>query len=329
MSERREYGNLILSPSPHIHSGENILWVTLTYLLALLPVVLMSFFDYGLQSARVLCLSMGSAVAFEWLIQLLFGKEVTVHDGSALLTGLIFGLLMPAGAPWWLVLTGTFVSILVGKQIFGGNGGYPFNPALIGWAAVRISWYGYMDYNLGYLNFSLPFPMEYPLTLLKNSGMSGVKGFSEMNLFLGNQVGGLGTVYIYLLLIGGLMLLLRGVVSWHIPVSFIGGVLLTSLIFYLVNAEKYGDPLFHLLTGSVVFGAFFLATDHSTSPVNGLAMIFYGLGCGIFTMLFRAWSVYPDGVVFAILFMNILNPLLDRIRPNVPGWVPPLQEVKE
>ena len=221
------------------------------------------------------------------------------------------------------------MSILIGKQIFGGNGGYPFNPVLIGWAAVRISWYGYMDYGLGFMNFSLPFSMEYPLTLLKKSGMSGVKGFSEMNLFLGNQVGGLGTVYIYLLLIGGLILLLRGVVSWQIPVSFIGGVLLTSLIFYLVNAGKYGDPLFHVLTGSVVFGAFFLATDHSTSPVNGLAMIFYGLGCGIFTMLFRAWSIYPDGVVFAILLMNILNPLLDRIRPKVPGWVPQLEEVKE
>ncbi len=329
MSERREYGSLILSPAPHIHGGENILWVTLTYILALSPVLIMSLLDYGFQSARVLCLSMGSAMAFEWLIQLLFRKKVTVHDGSALLTGLIFGMLMPAGAPWWLVLTGTFVSILIGKQIFGGNGGYPFNPALIGWASVRISWYGHMDYGLGFLNFSLPFPSEYPLTLLKKSGMSGVKGFSEMNLFLGNQVGGLGTVYIYLLLIGGLILLVRGVASWQIPVSFIGGVLLTSLIFYLVNGAKYGDPVFHLFTGSVVFGAFFLATDHSTSPVNGLAMIFYGLGCGIFTMLFRAWSIYPDGVVFAILLMNILNPLLDRIRPKVPGLVPQLKQAKE
>ncbi len=105
MSERREYGSLILSPSPHIHSGENILWVTLTFILALMPVVIMSLMDYGFQSARVLCLSVGSAMAFEWLIQLLFGKKVTLYDGSAFLTGLIFGLLMPPGVPWWLVLT--------------------------------------------------------------------------------------------------------------------------------------------------------------------------------------------------------------------------------
>ena len=314
--ERRQPKGLVFSPAPHIHSGESVAWINLTIIAALVPVMVFSVMGYGWHAARVMGVAVSSAVSFEWLIEKVFGKPVRVYDCSAVVTGLVFSLLLPPSVPWWLVVTGSFVSILVGRQIFGGNGGSPFNPALVGWASVRLSWNSHIDYDLAFINYDLKFPVEYPLSVLKQSGASALGEYKGMSLFMGSQTGGIGTAAIFLLLIGGIILLARGVINWRVPVFFIGGVALTALVFYLSDSGKYASPLFHILTGSVVFGAFFLAPDHSSSPVNGIAMSIFGAGCGIFTVLFRVWSIYPDGVVFAILIMNILNPILDYIRPK-------------
>ncbi len=310
---------LVFSPAPHIHSGAGISGIMLTFIIALLPALIFGIYSYGIHAARVVSIAIAAAMASEWLIQKLFGRPVTVSDGSAVLTGLTLALLLPPSVPWWLVVVGSFVSILIGKQIFGGNGGNPFNPALIGWAAMRISWYDHINFDISMISYDVSFPIEYPLSVLRKAGASGLTEFKIGNLIMGQQIGGIGSVAVLLLLIGGLFLLIRGVVSWRIPIPFLIGTALTASIFWLTDGTKYADPLFHLVTGNVVIGAFFLSTDYSSSPVNGSAMIFYGLGCGILTMLFRVWSIYPDGVVFAILIMNILNPLLDKIRPKVPG----------
>ncbi|TFH39490.1 MAG: electron transporter RnfD, partial [Chrysiogenales bacterium] len=155
--------------------------------------------------------------------------------------------------------------------------------------------------------------------VLKKAGAAGVEGFPYTDLLLGRQVGGMGAAAVGLILAGGLFLIIRGVISWRIPIAFLAGVAGTAALFRLAGGSAYAGPLFHLLVGNVMIGAFFLATDYSSSPVNRTAMVIYGVGCGFFTVLFRIWSIYPDGVVFAVLIMNILNPLLDRIRPRVPG----------
>lgn len=310
---------LLFSPAPHVHSGVSISGAMMTFMVALVPALVLGIMTYGMHAVRVVSVAVASAMAAEWVIQKAFRQPVTVHDGSAALVGLVLAMVLPPSVPWWLVAFGSFVSILVGKQIFGGLGGSPFNPVLIGWAAMRLSWYEHMNFDFAMVQYDVPFSIDYPLSVLKWSGAEALSQVSRVDLLLGKQIGGLGTTAILLLLIGGLFLLLRGVITWHIPVSFLGGVVLTALLFWWTDSARYADPLFHLLTGSVMFGAFFLATDYSSSPVNGLAMVLFGLGCGFFTVLFRVWSVYPDGVVFAVLIMNILNPLLDKIRPKVPG----------
>lgn len=311
--------NLILSPAPHIHSGSSISGVMYTFIIALLPAVVFGVYSYGIDSARVISIAVASAMAAEWIFQRLFRQAVTVMDGSAILTGLLLALILPPSVPWWLVGFASFFAIVVGKLIFGGSGGNPFNPVLLGWAAIRISWHDYINFDIAMINYDVKFPMEYPLSVLKKVGASGLASFNIQDMILGNQIGGIGSVSVFLILIGGLFLLLRGVIPWRIPVFFLTGVALTSLLFWLSDSGKYADPLFHIVTGNVMIGAFFLSVDYSSSPVNRLAMVIFGLGCGFFTVLFRAWSIYPDGVVFGILIMNILNPLLDKIKPGVPG----------
>ncbi len=313
------YHNLIVSPAPHVHSGASYQGAIRAFIIALVPAMVYAVVLYGVHAARVIALSTATAMASEALIRRFFKVPSTLHDGSALLTGLLLALLLPPGVPWWLVVTGSFVAILVGREIFGGRGGSPFNPVLVGWAAVRISWSDYLDLNFAMVNYSLDFSIEYPLGVLKKAGAAGVEGFPYIDLLLGRQVGGMGAAAVGLILAGGLFLIIRGVISWRIPIAFLAGVAGTAALFRLAGGSAYAGPLFHLLVGNVMIGAFFLATDYSSSPVNRTAMVIYGVGCGFFTVLFRIWSIYPDGVVFAVLIMNILNPLLDRIRPRVPG----------
>ena len=312
--------NLILSPAPHIHWGSNLSAHMYTIVIALLPVVIFSVTRYGMDALRVVSLAVGSAMLIEALILLMFRKPVDITDGSAMVTGLIFALLLPPTVPWWLVVVGCFVCILIGKMIFGGIGGNPFNPSLIGWAAVRLSWYDHINFDIAMINYDLNFSAAYPLSVLKNSGFDAVsKIWSNNGLFMGDQIGGIGTAMILLVVAGGIILLVRGVITWEIPLFFIAGTAIGALLFWSADSSKYADPLFHILTGNVMFGAFFLATDFASSPVNRIPKIIFALGCGIFTIIFRVWSKYPDGVVFAILLMNIINPLIDKICPGIPG----------
>lgn len=312
---------LVFSPSPHVHNGDGTSLVMYTFIAALLPAIVFSFTVFGWHSARVFALAGASAMTWEWGVQKLFRVPVTVSDGSALLTGLLLAAMLPASVPWWVVIVGTGIAIIVGKQLFGGLGSNPFCPALVGWAVLSISWGYHISFELTVIEFDIPYSILYPLAILKHYGAHASNIFSMQDLALGRQAGGLATASPLLLLCGGLFLLIRGVISWRIPMGFIAGVLVTTGLFWVVSPEATASPLFHLLTGNLMLGIFFLATDYPSSPVEFVPQLLFGLGCGALTILFRVWSLDDDGVVFAILLMNVANPLLDKIRPRVPALV--------
>ncbi len=312
---------LIVSHAPHWHNGSSISAKNINIIFATFPALLIGLSYYGIPAVGVIALSIGCAMIAELLMNLAMKREISISDGSAALSGLLLGMLLPASAPWWLVVIGSFLVIVIGKQIFGGIGSNPLNPTLIGYAILMISWKGLLDYNEALLDYDLGFIMSYPLATLKHFGVSAITKYDMINLFMGKQSGGIGTTCGLGLLIGGFYLLLRGFIRWEISLSFLVGVYVSAFLFNISNPEGYASPLFHLLTGNIMLGAFFLATDDTTSPVNFIPMLIFGLGCGIMTVLIRNLGVYYDGVVFAILLMNITNPLLDKIYPKAIGKV--------
>mgnify|MGYP001107232111 CR=1 FL=1 len=312
---------LIVSYAPHWHDGSRISTRNINIMVAALPALIVGILIYGMPALRVITLSVGCAMLAELLTNFVTRKELTIDDGSAAVSGLLLGMLLPASAPWWLVVIGAFVAIIVGKQVFGGIGSNPLNPTLIGFAIIMISWKGHLDFDEALLNYDPGFYMAYPLAALQHFGAAATAKYNLMDLFIGKQSGGIGAVCGLGLLIGGIYLILRGFIRWEISLSFLVGILITAFLFNIANPEKYASPMFHLLTGNVILGAFFLATDDTTSPINFIPMLIFGLGCGIMTVLIRCVGSYYDGVVFAILLMNLINPLIDKIRPKAIGKV--------
>lgn len=308
--------DLVVSPSPHCHSGARVTGLSYNFLLALLPAAALGVYHYGFDAFRVICVSVASAMLAEALIQKAFRKPVTIADGSAATSGLVLALILPASVPLYLVVVANFAGIIVGKQFFGGLGANPINPALLGWAVIRVTktWAGYLDFDLALINYDTGFLLQYPLAVLKAKGAEGLAHFGLVDLFLGKQTGGIGASSTVWLVVGGLYLVMRGVIRWKIPLFFLLGVILISGIFWLANKTTYASPLFHILTGNVMIGAFFLCTDNASSPVNNWGMVFFGFGCGAMTVVLRVWSIYPDGVVFACLLMTLFAPLLDKLK---------------
>lgn len=307
--------NLTVSVAPHWHSGLTIRSSMVNFIIALIPVTAWGIYCFGSSAAKVVVISMVAAVVTEALLQLLMKKPVTVTDGSAALAGLLLALMLPAEVKWWLPVVGAGMAILV-KNLFGGLGAYPFNPVLVGWVVLKLSW----SIDL------LTDPDMSPLMVLKENGAGDLVMWELKDLLVGDTdllsatIGTFGAGQI-LLAIGGLYLLLRGYIRWHIPAAFIAGVAAFSAIFYLQDPDTYASPLFHIISGNVLLGAFFLATEYTTSPVTTWGMIFFGLAAGVLTMVIRIWGSYYDGVVFAILLMNTATPLLDRIKPKAYGRV--------
>jgi electron transport complex protein RnfD len=307
----------VISYKPFLHNRSHVSFVHYNILLALLPAAVLGVMHYGMHAARVICLAMAACMLFEAGLQRLFSRPVSITDGSAALTGLLLALILPASAPLWLVLVACAAAILVGKQVFGGLGSNPLNAVLVGWAVIRLSWPDHINLSLALINYDPGFSIKYPLAVLKSAGVKGIADFKLMDLFMGKQAGGIGSGAGLLLVIGGVYLWIRGIISWKIPVFFILGVTVTALLFQAGNGEKYAGPVFHLVAGNVLLGAFFLATDYSSAPNKTWGMLIFGLGCGILTVIFRAWSVYPDGTAFAIIIMNIMTPLLDKVKKGV------------
>lgn len=318
MPERKK---LIVSHAPFLREGNSISTRNCRIMLAALPAVLHGFYLYGIPAVGVVALSISSAVIWEYVMNRLTGRQITIGDGNAALIGMMLAMLFPATTPWWAVITGTFVAMVVGKHIYGGIGGNPFNPALIGIAILTLSWKNIFDIDNALLNYDFGFQTAYPLAALKHGGPAAADSFNLFNLFMGQQTGGIGSAFGLALLLGGIYLIAARVIRWEIPASFLAGIIITAFIFRLTDPGRFADPLFHVLTGNTLLGAFFLATEDSSSPVNFIPMLIYGTGAGVMIILIRNIGGHVDGVVFAILLMNLANPLLDKIRPKALGKV--------
>jgi electron transport complex protein RnfD len=316
---------LRVSVAPHIQQKITTSSIMYHTLIALLPALLAGIYFFGFPALKLALICMATAVACEAGMQSLMGRKLAVKNGSALLLGLLFALICTSELPWWVAVVGTAIAVILGREIYGGLGNNPFNAVLVGWAVVRVSFPDKM------LTWIMPEPLfgldpggyiEYPpLEVIKADGVEALIDLPWMDLFIGNVPGTIGTVSVVAILIGGIYLLARRIITWHIPVSFIASAWLFGLIFWLIDPETYANPTIYLLSGWVFIGAFFLATDKGTVPVTGPGMIIFGIGCGLITMIIRYWGGFIDGVAFAILLMNAATPLLDRVRPRVYGRV--------
>jgi len=311
-----------------VHSGDTTGKVMRAVLYSLAPACAVAVYFFGLRAFLVLLLATVGCLATEAACQRLMGRPVTIADGSALITGVLLALNLPPTSPWWLTLLGAFIAIVIGKQVYGGLGSNPFNPALVARVVLLISFPVHMT------SWSAPAPLgsgldlvttATPLGAWKNAVMLTGQGPAELQAgmsqyFLGDMPGCIGEVSALALLIGAAYLFYRKVLTWHIPAAFIGSVVILSGLFWLINPAKYPNPVFHLLTGGLVLGAFYMATDMVTSPVSPRGMLIFGAGCGLLTVLIRLFGGYPEGVSFAILLMNAATPLIDRYqRPRVFG----------
>ncbi|MCF8110425.1 MAG: RnfABCDGE type electron transport complex subunit D [Desulfobacteraceae bacterium] len=311
---------LTVSHAPFWHDGSSITTKHYNIIAATLIAVIAGLVQYGLPALAVLTLSVGSAMAWEFLMNLLMRRPVSIGDGSAALIGLLFGMLLPAMVPWWVVIVGTLVAVVIGKQIYGGIGGNPFNPVAVAYAILLISWPLYLDFNAMLVDYSFNFKAAYPLVLYKFQG-TGALDFGMMDLLLGRQTGGIGATFGLGLILGGIYLIIRGFIRWEISVSFLAGIFITALCFNLCNPEIYASPGFHLLTGFSLIGAFFLATEDSSSPVHFFPMLIYGALGGFLTVLIRNLGAHVDGVIYAILIINLIHPLIEKIRPKAMGRI--------
>jgi electron transport complex protein RnfD len=309
---------LTVSSSPHIFTEKNIQSVMFDVVIALIPALLVGFFYFGFNSAVITVVACLSALFFEWAFLKISGKtniKATILDGSAIITGLLLAMNLPASSPWWMVAVGGFVAIVIGKQVFGGLGYNIFNPALVARVFLLISFPVQMT--------KWTEPVKYftadgvtaptPLGMLKTEGLAAVLShFSYADYIQGNIGGSFGEVSAIALLIGGIYLLLRKVISWEIPISLLLTLGIFTGIFWYVNPEKYASPLFHITTGGAVLGAFFMATDMVTSPITKKGMLIFGCAIGLITGIIRLFGGYPEGISFAILIMNAFVPLIDK-----------------
>jgi electron transport complex protein RnfD len=312
---------LIVSHAPFFHSGRSVSERSYHTMLAALPALLLGLYHYGMPALGVVCLSISTAIIWELAINLVTKRTITIGDGNAAWLGMLFGMLVPATMPWWSVITGTFIVIVIGKQIFGGIGSNAFHPVALALAMMMVSWKSLFDFDAALLNYDLEFATIYPLAAVKYFGAESADAFSLTDLLMGRQLGATGSTFGLGLLIGGIYLMLRGFIRWEISLTFLAGIYLTASIFNLINPAQFAPPAFHLLTGYTLIGAFFLATEDSSSPVNFVPMLIYGAAGGIMTVLIRNIGAWVDGVILAILVINLISPLLDKIRPQALGKV--------
>ena len=312
---------LVVAHAPYWHDGGKIATKNYNIMIAALPAVLMGISQYGAPALGVIAFAMACAMIWELVMNLAMGKPFSIGDGSAAVTGLLLGMLMPATAPWWVIALGTFIAIVVGKQIFGGIGFNPLNPPMLALAMLVISFKGVFDFNEALRHYDLGFVMTYPLADLKAFGPGVIGKFSLGDLFMGKQAGAVGSTFGLGLVVGGLYLILRGYMRWEISLSFLAGVFITAWLFNMADSAKYAGPMFHLFAGYTLIAAFFLVPEDSSSPVNFIPMLIFGACAGLMTVLIRNIGMYVDGVPFSILLMNLANPLLDRIRPKAIGKV--------
>ena len=292
-------GQLHMSVSPHIHSGRSTRSIMAEVVLALVPAVVAGTLIFGLRSLAVVAICVIAAVLSEYLFNLIAKKDCTVQDFSAVVTGLLLALNLPANVPLWQAAIGSVFAIVVAKCFFGGIGQNFANPAIVGRVFMLIA-FGSMA--------KAAFPVDAVASATPLALISSGEAPDLVTLLLGNHGGAIGETCIIALVIGGLYLILRGIIKWYCPVFYIGTVFILS---FIIEGFDVMTALSWTLSGGLFIGAFFMATDYATSPINNIGKIVFGVGAGIITVLIRFWGVYPEGTSFAILFMNILTPYID------------------
>ncbi len=335
---------------PHTHAAATVPRLMVTVALALLPATAYGFYLFGWPALNLFLVTMLTCVLAELFALWLAGKPVrrSLLDGSALLTGWLLAMSLPPWAPWWIGVIGGLFAILVGKHVFGGIGQNVFNPAMLARVALLVS------FPIEMTLWVTPTPWLSPaapdffqglgITFAGNVDLDSVSGASIMGhvrteltqehtlgqalaghyqpvaAALGQIPGSLGETSAVLLLLGGIALLWRRVISWHIPVTMIATVAVLATGFHLLDPERYAGPLFHALSGSLMIGAFFIATDPVTSPATPRGQLLFGIGCGVLVYIIRTWGGYPEGVAFAVVLMNALTPVIDHyLRPRIYG----------
>lgn len=333
--------------SPHAHDSSSVPVVMFTVCVALTPATLMGFYNFGWPAIFLWLITCFSAVATEWFCLWIKGASGSaLRDNSALLTGWLLAMTLPPYAPWWLGMLGASFAIAVGKHVYGGIGQNLFNPAMLARVALLVSfpvqmttWANPMplfseqgasfltslQITLGFMAPADGMTGATILGQIKASGDVAVNTLLATEWFFNQAVtgltrGSLGETSEILVLLGGLFLLYRGIISWHIPATMLATVFVLALIFYWLDPAHYAGPLVHLTSGGIMLGAFFIATDYVTSPSTTIGKIWFGVGCGALTFAIRTWGGFPEGVGFAVLIMNALTPLLDRnLKPRAYG----------
>ena len=308
-----------VTSNPIVRTPRDTSKIMLDVIIALVPALGVGAYMFGMNVAILLVVNVAACVVFEWAYRKLMKKNTSVGDLSAVVTGVLITCVMPSAAPWWVGLIGSFFAIIVVKQLYGGIGKNFLNPALAARAFMSAAYAAYMT------TWAVPSTlrsvvdattMATPLSYL-NNGEALPEYFNYLNMFLDGIPGSIGEVSALALLIGGAYLLIRKVITWRIPVTFIGTVAVLTLVF---GHEGYGNVewmLYNVLSGGLILGAFFMATDYSTSPVNLKGQLLYGVGCGAVTVLIRYFGSYPEGVSYAILVMNCCTWAIDKgFRPR-------------
>ena len=317
---------LIASSSPHIRSNEDTRSIMLDVIIALMPALIMGIYVFGWRALTVTLVSVAACVVWEWLYRKVMKKTNSIGDLSAVVTGILLAFVCPVQIPYWMIIIGAFFSIVLVKQLYGGIGCNFLNPALAGRAFLLASYATWMT------TWAIPqirpdvTSAATPMTIMKEGTEEAfttlMSNYSIGDMFLGKVGGSLGEVSALCLLVGGVYLLIRKVISWQIPVAYIGTVAILTLIAAPAGIDNVQYMLYNVFGGGLMLGAIFMATDYATSPVTKPGQLIFGLGCGLLTCFIRRFGSYPEGVCYSILIMNCTTWLLDKyIRPTIYGAV--------
>ncbi|MCI2055658.1 MAG: RnfABCDGE type electron transport complex subunit D [Oscillibacter sp.] len=331
-----DYKNLklIATSSPHIRNAENTKSIMLDVIIALIPALAFGIWNFGFRALTVTCVSVIGCIFWEWLYRKILNKPQSIGDLSAVVTGILLAFVCPVTIGYWQILIGDFFAIVITKQLFGGIGKNFLNPALVGRAAMLASWAGSMTSwvtpntwaKVVGSNADITTAAT-PLSMLKGddiaASFASLKDtYSIMDMFLGKIGGSLGEVSALLLILGGVYLLVRKVITWQIPVCYIATVAVLTLLFPRGGAGGVEWMLYNLFGGGLMLGAFFMATDYSSSPITAKGQVIYGIGCGLFTVFIRYFGSYNEGVCYSIMVMNCFACLIDRnVKPTRFGVV--------
>lgn len=311
---------LVLNSSPHLHTTKSVHKIMWSVIVALIPAMAMSYYYFGIQSAWMISTCVVAAVATEMLMNFMKGEKITISDGSAIITGILLALTLPPSFRLSSAALGAIVAISLGKHIFGGLGYNIFNPALLGRAFLQAS------FPVAITTWTNPNTAKFAeIDAVSTATPLGAFKFENIltdysDLLIGNVGGSLGETSAIAILIGGVFLLILKNADWRIPLSFLGSVAIFSGIFWMINPAQYPNPLFHLLSGGLFFGAFFMATDMVTSPITPKGGWIFGIGAGMLVIIIRQFGGLPEGVMYSILLMNGVTPLINRYtRPKIFG----------